>query len=773
MERDSVSHKIEIAANKIGNTWPLYAFVTSNPLSGYEKTHFEKATLEAEQLRGGHLLPEASVLKKALDNKEIDRKLLENLFHKNEIDITVEESLKKIMTLSRSALKNPSHEVDRILIKWLMAFMDEGLAEWSFPNKERGFYKAWKSLAKYDNDLNLNDSLELPNNALDLLNYLLKDYSEKDQLKILEYHIARLPGWTGYIKYRTQTNSEWNLRYSITLEDYLAVRLCITQHLNFKVLPLETEIDKTNKERRLQYLWLKAWEASWQNRMSKQLEDLLQVEPPPTSDSKDIPKAQLVFCIDTRSELIRRQVESQGNYETFGYAGFFGIAMDYEDLSTSILKKSCPPILASTYKVTEKAKPNHQTEVFDYHKQKQKEKFTSYFLKRMKHMLPSAFGYVEGSGFFYGISLFLRTMVPERLYNSKKKESNSFESICDPQIHNADTKSSKEEISLKEKTAIVKTAFDLTGWKNFSKLILFVGHESHTVNNPFGSSLDCGACAASPGRHNARMLAKLANEPEVREALKTFNIHIPESTFFLGAEHNTTTDEILIFDTDIPNAHQKELSDLKRDLSKAQNFAIKERLGTHKNNLKRAYKKTNDWSETRPEWGLAKNAGFIIGPRRLSETINLNGNCFLHSYDWEMDPEGLALEGIMQGPMVVTQWINNHYYFSTVDNENYGAGTKITHNVTGTYGVMQGNGGDLKIGLPLQSVNLTDDTFYHQPLRLSVYINAPKTMVIKILKQNEHLKSLLDNEWIYLLVIDPNEDHKIIKYVYDLTWEIT
>ena len=150
--------------------------------------------------------------------------------------------------------------------------------------------------------------------------------------------------------------------------------------------------------------------------------------------------------------------------------------------------------------------------------------------------------------------------------------------------------------------------------------------------------------------------------------------------------------------------------------------------------------------------------------------MNLNGQCFLHSYNWEIDDDGKALESIMQGPMVVTQWINNHYYFSTVDNEKFGGGSKITHNVTGKFGVLQGNGGDLKTGLPLQSVNESDEKMYHRPLRLSVLIQAPKENVQQILLKNQNLKALLDNEWIYLLVMDPTKDDSIKHYRNDMQW---
>lgn len=774
MKRDTILQKIDSASHVIGKTWPLYAFVTSNPLTGYENRHFKQAIIEAEQLAGGHLFPQVSSFRNAWQKGEIDKGELSDLFKKNGIGFSPEESLNE-MGSQAAELENQHHEIDRLLIKWLMAFMDEGLAEWSMPNKEKGFYKAWRSLIRYDKEFNLKPLVVLPDESLTVLDELLNDYTEEDQVKILEQHLSALPGWTGYIKYRAETNSEWQKKFNITLEDYLAVRLSIAKNLDVDLLTTNETYENKNEERRLQYLWLKAWEKSWQKRLSKDLNETFQISDAnlQSNQTDEIPEAQLVFCIDTRSELIRRHVESKGNYETFGYAGFFGIAMDYENLSDGVVKKSCPPILASSYKVSEQAKNGSQQEVDTYNKRQEREKFTHYFLKRMKHMLPSAFGYVEGSGFFYGIFLFLRTLMPERLYDSKKIEKKSFERNCNPHLHSISDSSSLAEISLEEKIAIVKSAFNLTGWKTFSPLVLFVGHGSHSANNPFGSSLDCGACAASPGRHNARMLAKLANQPEVKQALKDHHINIPDSTFFMGAEHNTTTDEIVLFDSELPDSHKNQLLKLKESLIKAQGSATSERLGKSKNSINAAHIKTNDWSETRPEWGLAKNAGFIVGPRSLTKNMNLKGNCFLHSYDWKMDNEGKALEGIMQGPMVVTQWINNHYYFSSVDNDNYGGGSKITHNVTGRFGVMQGNGGDLKRGLPLQSVNETDQKPYHQPLRLSVYIHAPKERIASILEKNENLKSLLDNEWIYLMVIDPKDSNKILRYEQNLQWEAT
>lgn len=325
-----------------------------------------------------------------------------------------------------------------------------------------------------------------------------------------------------------------------------------------------------------------------------------------------------------------------------------------------------------------------------------------------------------------------------------------------------------EEIpaSIEEKTAIAKATFQLLGWDDFSPLIVFVGHGSETANNPFASSLDCGACAGNKGRYNARALAAICNERNVQLLLeKEHDIRIPEETVFLAGEHNTTTDDVLVFDDLIPEGKeklvQKPLERLQENLQKAGKWVAAERVGNDRamNPVKKVRQKAHDWAETRPEWGLAGNAGFLIAPRSLTKEVNFEGRCFLHEYDPEKDPEGEALEAVMNGPMVVTQWINSHYYFSTVDNRVYGSGPKITQNPKGKHGVVQGNGGDLKYGLPLESVFQNDHIPQHSPLRLTVLVYAPRERVETILDRlPPPLLKLMENEWLHFGVLEPGPD---------------
>ena len=768
--KQNLLNSLDEASKVIGKTWPLYTFVASNPLSGYENLPFNEAVSSGQKHFNANAFPEAKLYRQALGNGGINREVLLKLLKENGLLESPEKYLEILESQQQVQEVNHNHDVDRIMVKWLSAFMDEGLAEWDMPFKTEGFYAAWRHLIIYDSEIGTTSLNEIPKTSIEALEQLLQNYSEGDYTNIFTYHLAALPGWTGYMNHRTESNSDWQKDYPISLTDYLAARIWTAQKLNAFVLPKSNQDTTDNLVPKLQYVWLKAWEESWQNQLVKTLEkESIATHP---SVETTIPDAQMVFCIDTRSELIRRHVECQGNYETYGYAGFFGIAMDYKSLNDGIARKSCPPIVDSVYTVSETVQSDKDAQFLTYEKKNDMLNFGDYFLKRIKNMLPSAFGYVEGSGFFYGWSLIGRTLIPDLIYRRNQRKASHMESMCQPDIN----KTIKEDIaplgiSLTEKVRIVKSAFDLMGWKQFAPLVLFVGHGSHSANNPFSSSLDCGACAASPGRHNARMLAKLANLPEVKQVLSEIHgVEIPEDTFFIGAEHNTTTDEIVLFDSEVPDSCKRRIRNLKVNLSKAQQTATRERLGRKQNSITIAQKKANNWGETRPEWGLAKNAGFIVGPRHLTKKTNLEGHCFLHSYDWELDIRGKALEGIMQGPMVVTQWINNHYYFSTVDNNAYGGGTKITHNITGKFGVVQGNGGDLKMGLPLQSLFQSDNETYHQPLRLSVLIQAPVTWVMDILARNENLKTLLDNEWIYLMVMDPLQQNNILRYRKNMEW---
>ena len=319
--------------------------------------------------------------------------------------------------------------------------------------------------------------------------------------------------------------------------------------------------------------------------------------------------------------------------------------------------------------------------------------------------------------------------------------------------------------SLEEQVGFVSQALRSIGLiNNFSRFVLVVGHGSQSENNPYESALDCGACGGNIGLFNARIFSQMANKPAVRERLREQGVLIPEDCWFVPALHNTTTDEVQMYDLDLlPPSHPVYLDRLKNGLLSARRKCAQERIpeldiisrkSSPADAETHALRNALDWSQVRPEWGLSRNAYFIIGRRSLTRNFTLEGRAFLHSYDYRLDRSLHLLENIMAGPLVVGQWINMEHYFSTVDNERYGSGSKVYHNVAGHFGVMTGNLSDLRTGLPAQTV-LAEGRPYHEPIRLITVIDAPFEHVLSAIAQVAVIRKLLNNGWLRFLVIDP------------------
>jgi uncharacterized protein YbcC (UPF0753/DUF2309 family) len=772
----AIEASIDAAADAVGSAWPIHSFVTANPLSGYEDRPFHEAVADAERLLGGDGYPSADTFRRAWTAGRIDPDDLRSRLDAHGYDADPEASLDRMADADADADDRPTPETDRVdavVSKWLAAFLDQGTASWPMPNREAGFYEAVRTVAPHDSDVP--DAVaDLPEEPLDAIRDCLGAHPVGRWQDSFEFHLAALPGWTGLLKQRAADDDAWQSTYPITLLGYLAVRLTLADAVGAPLVPPEEETDdRTDAAVPLAEVWLSAWEATYRSELVESVVDASESVAEAEADDDGRPNAQLVFCIDTRSEIIRRHVEAAGDYETFGYAGFFGVPMRWDGYDDDAYD-ACPPILDAQHRIAER--PTSSSEAYDdWHAALEAGKRA---VKRLKSNAATAFSFVESAGAGYGAALAARTLLPGRVRDLLDAADRSPETheFCEPTVdYNPDSVHElRAGLTLEEKVTYAETAFDLMGWTEFARVVVFTGHASETANNPFDSSLDCGACAGHPGGPNARVLAAICNDDAVKAELRERGIDVPHDTVFLAAEHNTTTDEVALYDGHVPETHADDVERLRADLATARTGAAAERAddmgsdageGVHE-----TQRRAGDWAETRPEWGLAGNAGFVVGPRALTDGLDLDGRSFLHSYDWETD-DGEALEAILTGPMVVTQWINAQYYFSTVDNAAYGSGSKVTHNPVGNVGVYQGNGGDLMTGLPLQSLTSADDEPYHQPLRLSTVVHAPVERVTEVLADHEELTGLLDNGWLSLTVVDPTQDHRAFHYEGALGWE--
>jgi len=774
----AIRDSIDEAATTVGSLWPVHSFVTANPLSGFEDRPFGEAVERAATLLGGRGYPSPETFGTALERGRIDREILEEEL----VEVGYEDDPETLLDRMADAADAEDGDadaatdhVDRVQTKWLSAFLDEGSAHWSMPNREAGFYTAFRGMAEYDGDIPDEGVVaDLPEAPIDAIEAVLKSYPESRWVPILEEQLAALPGWTGFIKQRVEDEGVWQSTYPISLEGYLAVRLALLDAVDASIEP-DGDVTGANPAGELARAFLRAWEATYRDDLvgavaaeSRSMDD---------GDTSGRPDAQLVFCIDTRSEVIRRHIEATGDYETHGYAGFFGIPMEYRGYDADVSVDACPPILDPQHHITDF--PTDDDTQARYDRWSGIRSAADEVIQTLEANAATAYGYVETAGSGYGLSLAARTLVPGRVHDLIDAAAELVpdeHEFCEPLVHHQYTYSGDLRVGLtaEERVEYAATAFELMGWDEFGRLVVFAGHASETANNPYDSSLDCGACAGNPGGPSARVLAKICNDEAVRAELRDRGFDIPEDTVFVAGQHNTTTDEVELFADDVPESHADDLDQLRVDLATARENATAERaeaMGADgSTGVSETERRAADWAETRPEWGLAGNAGFVIGPRELTSGCDLDGRTFLHSYDWSTDPDGDALEAIFTGPMVVTQWINTQYYFSTVDNAVYGSGSKVTQNPVGNVGVYQGNGGDLMAGLPLQSLMIADDEPYHQPLRLSTVVHAPVERVTDVLADHGELTEILDNDWLSLTVVDPTQDHRVFHYEESLEW---
>jgi len=694
-------------------------------------------------------------------------------------------------------------QVDEQTSKWCSAFLDESQSAWNMPGREHGFYAAWRDLAPRDRTLpgSVRRSLEsLPETADDALLEAISrlGISLEDQRAFLQAHLTRMPGWAAHIRWREEHSD------ALDLVAYLAMRASYEAALLEDIAPqvgingqstavTDAEVPTTSEERAAaiersaviasalgvsadtsqaelaelsqllsslpaedrRFVWLEAYESRYQNNL---IEQLASPDPAPATETR----AQIVCCIDVRSEGLRRWIEATGPYETLGFAGFFAVAIQFQNLAGGQPTSLCPVLLEPKNRVSELPAPGK-----DEAARKQVSGQNSIaaaedsFHAAETHPV-SPFVLAEATGWAKGPLAATKTVFSRSYSNLRGRLK---ESTAPPAPTVIDV---EDGFSLEERVMFAQVSLGMMGLtRDFARLVVLCGHGSTTENNPYESALDCGACGGNRGAPNARTAAAILNGTGLRKELAAQGIQIPEDTWFIAGEHDTATDRVTLLDPHlVPATHDDDLRLVSEDLETACAGLSSERCEslpgapsgpTLSRASRHAEERASDWAQVFPEWGLAGNAAFIIGPRSMTRGLNLERRAFLHSYDAADDTGGEALETILTAPLVVAQWISSQYYFSTVDPVVFGSGSKVIHNVVGGFGVMAGYGGDLQMGLPWQSV-ADGDRLVHEPMRLMAVAQAPLDRIDSVIDRNPLLQDLFGNGWLALAARDSEND---------------
>ncbi len=782
--------QLRAAANRIAPVWPLADFVAVNPFLGLSGMGFGEAQAWLGQVSGRPALPERAMFAQALASGRI-----------NEADLSVAIAAAGTETTPqalRQAASEPrpisqacitvsdvldarlGTEWTRItneeIAKWLAAWCDDGQASWAMPWRGEALYAAWRAAARHDRSPDIAGLpgfralvASLPADPAESVAACLAALGVTQPEAYLHRALQGLAGWAALLRQRG-----WLQELDGTPNDgvieLLAIRLAWEAALHahhtspaFRTA-WQTRLTTPGEAPALEadLLLLDAYERGYQRELAAKLAGQ---KTRPTA----APMVQAAFCIDVRSEVYRRALESvTPQTHTIGFAGFFGFALEYVRLGNERGAEQCPVLLKPGLVICEAVQGATAEEESKLAEERSLRRRTADLWNSFRNSAVSSFAYVETAGFLAAPDLIRgslgHTAKPADGLDPALLARLAPSLEARPWQARAHGFASTKRLDAAEG---VLRALSLT--HDFAPLVLLAGHGSSTVNNPHAAGLDCGACGGHTGESNARVAAAVLNDAMVREGLVARGIIIPPGTRFLAGLHDTTTDEVTLYDVDPADPAIAQLRGWLDEASRRARGLRADALGIAGDPDAAILRRSKDWSEVRPEWGLVNNAALIVAPRNRTQGLDLEGRAFLHSYVWQEDQGFAVLELIMTAPMVVANWINLQYYGSTVDNAAMGSGNKLLHNITGRLGVLEGQGGDLRTGLPMQSLHDGSD-WRHEPMRLHVVIEAPEEAMEAILAKHEGVRQLVENGWLHLFSLGAAEAGGLRRYVGPGQW---
>ncbi|NEV62489.1 YbcC family protein [Thiorhodococcus minor] len=807
---------IETACNRIAPVWPLDRFVAVNPFHGLrDKSFREAADLLACVADARLYMPRAYYREQVAAGRITDADLAQAVARCGEgLDVaTLRAALRDDSGPASAAVplltavldEQEADDWSSFVVERIghhcAAYFDMGQATWKKPWQGRSLYAAWRSFAALDYSATMMGEpgirarvKALPESPWDTIRAAIGRLGipEAGALDYMHAALLDIGGWAAWTRL-IRWEQELQGGSDDTIVELLAIRLA------WDVLVYEHKVTPQLRARwravcealgrgehaapaarhQIDHLLLTALELGYQRELAAKLVKGSTTGGRPAKR----PVVQAAFCIDVRSEVMRRALETVcPRAQTLGFAGFFGVPIEHVPFGMTEARAHLPVLLTPSYRVCTEVRGADATEAAAAREQQRSRLGMAKAWKAFKMGASSCFSFVEAAGIFlYAPKLLADSLgmgrpvpAPDDLHLDPTLERRaaptlepSAQAPCAEHAHGhhhgTQTAGRPLGIPAEERVGLAEgilRAMSLTD--GFARLVLLVGHGSTTVNNPHASGLDCGACAGQTGEASARIAAALMNDEAVRQGLAERGIRIPLDTHFLAAQHDTCTDDIRLFDADrLPESYAEELAELRSWLKHAGELTRLQRAallgidaGSHSAVQAAVRRRSRDWSQVRPEWGLTGCAAFIAAPRARTRGLDLGGRTFLHDYEWRQDEGFGVLELIMTAPMIVAGWINLQYYGSTTDNRRFGSGNKVLHNVVGgALGVLEGNAGDLRVGLPMQSLH-DGKRWMHEPMRLSVVLEAPREPIDAIIERHELVRQMLDNGWLHLFRLD-------------------
>lgn len=755
---DIILAEVAGVCSKIPPLWDLRNYVAVNPFLGFASEPFDAAAQVVGDGLDARVLPGLEFYRSRWNEGVFGMTELVHAARRSGQDPEILEAIlsgRTAMPLRTTRPVLPFAErydlqhgtewndlIIRSVARWCAVHASKGGTHWYLPTSGLDLYASWREAAQVDRSLEIaglrgwRDWVKrLPDQPSEAIRVMLARLRVSPAMRASYLYrlLAGLYGWASYFR-----RFAWQEGTHDTgaVADLLAIRICtdaaVVELVRPSARPLDEIAPKEVEDESTLLVFQEALEDGFARRLLGKLAD-----PSRLADS-DRPAVQAVFCIDVRSEPLRRHLEEQSvEIETRGFAGFFGVALDWHVGNQH--SPRCPVLLKPSVCLHQKTPAPSGTR--------------QCIIKHVQTAPAASFSFVEMLGLVYGLGLASDALTA----TPTDRPTDDFAAFQWGQVGLGGGISQQARLDLA--SGILK---NMGLRKIIARLVLLCGHEGHSANNPHAASLNCGACGGHGGAINARVAVAILNDPAIRAGLAGRGWNLPADTYFLAGVHNTSTDEVQLLDGElVPAEHAADLKQLRVWLAQAGTQVRRERanalgLGTQPVGFldRLMGRRARDWSEVLPEWGLARNAAFIAARRGRTRGVDLEGRAFLHEYDATTDPDNSILSLILSAPMVVASWINLQYFASTVDNRTFGCGTKALHNRVGTLGVVLGNGGDLRTGLAIQSVHASDGRWFHEPLRLQVVVETTQERIEQVLVTQNAVRELVDNGWVRLFALD-------------------
>lgn len=779
---------------------PLKDFIHHNTLHAFQKYKFYDGLRMASEIFGYRVSLSLKEYRALYTSNQIQKEVIERIVVERKGEALKEEWMKKVLYQDYKAPRGPrvgtlrSHwkreykiDLDTLihpmLFRILCNYLDQGISIWGFPIRHKSFLSAVREMERnslssfFRNKRSRNLFLKTTCELTDLLKILIGEDQSLYEHYLFDQQFAH-QGWSGMVSaVEDQPQTLLDAR-KISLHDLIVFELlleidALDSTLGEKWKPLGdtlkqrpdglfSDIEETELHQ-VWYIWQEAYEWSYYDQVLIGLATKTKTTKEPSGKT-----FQAMFCIDDRECSFRRYLEKfDPNCQTFGTPGFFGVEFFYQPENGKFYTKLCPAPVTPKYLIKESGTRRKRLDEIDVHFSKHTHSFFSGWI------IAQTLGFWSAVRLF--VNIFSPTMSPATA--SSFKHMDKFSKLT---IENRNTEHKENNLqigfSVEEMANRVEGLLKSIGLiKNFAPIVYILGHGSSSVNNPHFAAYDCGACSGRAGSVNSRVVCFMANHKTVREILRARGIDIPDTTQFVGGLHDTARDEVMFFDEDSLTHDNLENHDKNEVIfSNALDHNAKERsrrfdsINT-KLDPEKIHNKILDRSvslfEPRPELNHATNTLCIVGRRSLTQGLFLDRRSFLNSYDYTIDPEGKILLNIMRPLGPVCGGINLEYFFSRVDNQKLGAGTKLPHNVMGLFGVANGIDGDLRPGLPSQMIEV------HDPIRLLIIVEHFPDVLLKVIQTQADTYEWFNNEWVNLVSVNPEtrelyyfKNGKFLKY---------